>query len=58
MTVAEAQRLLEVTNPTARAAVQALVAAGLLEEVGSRKWRRIYVARPVMDVLQAPMEEL
>jgi Fic family protein len=58
MTVAEAQRLLGVTNPTARTAVQRLVEAGLLEEVGGRKWRRLYVARAVMDVLRAPMEEL
>jgi len=58
MTVAEAQRLLKVTNPTARAAVQTLVDAGLLEEVGGRKWRRLYVARPVMDALRSPMEAL
>lgn len=58
MTVAEAQRLLGVTNPTARAAVQRLVEVGLLEEVGERKWRRLYVARPVMEALRAPMEAL
>jgi Fic family protein len=58
ITVAEAQRLLGVTNPTARAAVETLVQIGLLEEVGDRKWRRLYVARPVMDVLRAPMDEL
>jgi len=58
LTVAEAQRVLGVTNPTARTAVQALVAAGLLEEVGERKWRRLYVARPVLDVLNAPLEEM
>jgi Fic family protein len=56
LTVADAQRQLEVTNPTARAAVNTLVAAGLLEEVGERSWRRLYVARPVLDVLRAPME--
>jgi Fic family protein len=56
MTVAEAQRLLGVTNPTARTAVQRLVEVGLLEEVGGRKWRRLYVARAVMDALRAPME--
>jgi len=55
-TVAEAQRLLDVTNPTARAAVQRLVEVGLLEEVGKRKWRRLYVARPVMEALRAPFE--
>jgi Fic family protein len=58
LTVAEAERVLGVTNPTARSAVQALVKAGLLEEVGERKWRRLYVARLVLDVLNAPMEEM
>jgi len=58
LTVAEAQRLLGVTNPTARAAVQRLVEVGLLEEVGDRKWRRLYVARPVMDALRTPLDAL
>ncbi len=58
ITVAEAQRRLGVTNPTARTAVQTLVAAGLLEEVGERAWRRLYVARPVLDALRTPMGEL
>ena len=58
VTVAEAQRVLGVSNPTARTAVQVLVAAGLLREVGDRRWRRLYVARPVLDVLEAPMSEL
>jgi Fic family protein len=57
ITVAEAQRSLGVTNPTARAAVHALMAAGLLEEVGERTWRKVYVARPILDVLRAPMGE-
>jgi hypothetical protein len=38
--------------------VQVLVAAGLLHEVGDRRWHRLYVARPVLDVLEAPMSEL
>lgn len=58
VTVAEAERVLGVTNPTARTAVKALVAVGLLEEVGDRRWRRLYVARPVLDVLNAPLEDM
>lgn len=58
MTVAEAQRRLGVSNPTARAAIETLVAAGLLEEVGQRAWRRLYVARPVLDALRSPTAEL
>jgi Fic family protein len=58
MTVAEAQKALGVTNPTARTAVQTLVKAGLLEEVGDRKWRRLYLARPVLEILNASMTEM
>ena len=58
ITVPEAQRALGVSNPTARTAVNALVAAGLLQEVGDRPWRRLYVARPVLDVLSALTKEL
>ena len=58
ITVPEAQRALGVSNPTARTAVNVLVAAGLLQEVGDRPWRRLYVARPVLDVLSALTEEL
>lgn len=52
------QRLLGVTNPTARTATQRLVDVGLVEEAGDRKWRRFYVARRIMEVLQAPMEDI
>jgi Fic family protein len=58
ITVSEAQRALGVSNPTARTAVNVLVATGLLQEVGDRPWRRLYVARPVLDVLSALTEEL
>ena len=58
ITVPEAQRALGVSNPTARTAVNVLVAAGLLEEVGDHAWRRLYVARPVLDVLNAPIADL
>jgi Fic family protein len=52
VTVAQAQQVLGVTNPTARAAIKSMVEAGLLAEVGERQWRRLYVARPVLDALQ------
>lgn len=58
ITVAEAERRLGVSNPTARAAVHALVVAGLLEEVGQRAWRRLYVAHPVLVAITRPVEEL
>lgn len=56
ITVAEAQRVLGVTNPTARTAVLALVEAGLLEDASERKWRRLYVSRPVLRALRTPLE--
>lgn len=56
LTVAEAQRLLSVTNPTARTAILALMEAGVLEEVGDRKWRRLYVARPVLEALRTQLD--
>jgi len=57
VTVAQAQRALGVSNPTARKAVESLVAVGLLSQVGDRKWGRMYVARPVLHALRTPLEE-
>ncbi|TLM78036.1 MAG: Fic family protein [Actinobacteria bacterium] len=50
--VATAARLLKVSDPTARKAVERLVAAGALIEVTGRTWGRIYECRPIMDVLE------
>ena len=58
VTVAQAEKVLGVSNPTARTAVRALVEAGLLEESGERRWRRLYVARPVLDALRSPLENM
>jgi Fic family protein len=58
MTVPEAQRVLDVTNPTARRAVRELEARGLLEEWDERRWPRVYLARPILDVVMHPVEEL
>ncbi len=58
MTVPEAQRVLGVTNPTARRAVRELEAKGLLEEYQEKRWPRVYLARPVLDAILHPVEEL
>jgi Fic family protein len=58
MTVPEAQRILDVTNPTARRAVRELEARGLLEEWGERSWPRVYLARHVLDAVLHPLEDL
>ncbi len=58
MTVPEAQRVLEVTNPTARRAVRELEAKGLLDEWAEKSWPRVYLARHVLDTVLNPVEDL
>ena len=54
LTVPHAAELLGVTAPTARQAVQLLQREGILEELPGRTWRRVYVARPILAVLERP----
>ena len=58
MTVPEAQRVLDVTNPTARSAVRALEAKGLLVEWAEKRWPRVYLAQHVLDAVLHPLEDL
>ena len=58
MTVPEAQRVLGVTNPTARRAVRELEGEGLLVEYGEKRWPRVFLARPVLDAVLHPLEDL
>lgn len=51
LTVARAERLLGVSNPTARQAVALLRQQGMLEEVSGRKWGQLYLARPILGVI-------
>ncbi len=57
ITVAAAQRLLEVTNPTARQIVQLLEREGVLEEVSGRSWGRIYLSKPILKAIEHPPDE-
>lgn len=52
ITVARAAAALKVSNPTARQAVAALERAGMLEEVSGRTWGKLYLARPIMRVIE------
>ena len=52
LTVTRAQRLLRVSNPTARQAVARLERTGMLTEITGRDWGRLYVAKPVLRVLE------
>ncbi len=51
VTVAQAQKLLQVSNPTARQVVAVLEREGLLEEVTGRAWGRLYRARPILEAI-------
>jgi len=54
MTVARASEVLKVSNPTARQAVMLLQKKGLLKETTGRAWGRLYLARPILQVLEHP----
>ena len=58
VTVPEAQQTLGVSNATARKAVRELQEWGMLEELAARRWPRAYIARPILDAMQAPLEDL
>jgi Fic family protein len=51
VTVARAEKLLAVSNPTARQAVKRLQDAGILQETTGREWGRLYLAKPILKVL-------
>lgn len=53
-----AARVLGKSLPTANAAIQALVAGGVLRELTGRRWGRLYVAQELMELLQRPDQQL
>jgi Fic family protein len=52
---ASTARRLGVSDPTARTAIASLEAVGLLEEFTGRSWGKVWIARPVMEVLDRPL---
>jgi Fic family protein len=52
ISVSRAARLLKVSYPTARQAITWLQKEGLLEEVTGRSWGRLYLARPILEVIE------
>ena len=54
ITVARAGELLQVSHPTARKTIESLQQNGLLEEITGRSWGRVYLARPILAVLEQP----
>lgn len=53
LTVKRAQTILGMSNPTARAAVATLEEEGVVGPLTDRPWRRVYLCRPILDVLLA-----
>ncbi len=52
LSVSRAQRILGVSNPTARQAVKLLQREGVLEEVTGRRWGRVYLSRTVLRAIE------
>lgn len=52
---ASVARQLDVSDPTARSAIAALEGVGLLEELTGRSWGKVWIARPVLEVLERPL---
>lgn len=52
VSVARAAKMLRVTAPTARQAVAELERAGMLEEITGRSWGRLYLAKPILKILE------
>jgi len=58
ITTAGAAKALGVSTPTAKRAMDKLLAEGVLEDLGERAWRRVYVAPEIMRALEQPLENL
>lgn len=54
ITVARAGELLQVSHPTANQTIGYMQQIGLLEEITGRSWGRVYLARPILVVLEHP----
>lgn len=55
LTAARAAKVLDVSDPTARQAMAYLQEEGVLSEMTGRSWGRIYVARPILEVIEDRM---
>lgn len=52
VTAAHAQQMLGVTAPTARSLLDFLAERKLIEQVGKRRWARLFVSRPVLEAIE------
>jgi Fic family protein len=58
ITTAGAAAALGVSTPTAKRAMDKLLAEGVLEDLGERAWRRVYVAPEIMRAIESPLEDM
>lgn len=56
VTVASAAQALGVSTPTAKRAMDKLLDAKVLEDMGERAWRRVFVAPEIMRAIETPLE--
>lgn len=52
MSVSRAEKVLRVSNPTARQTVTLLQRKGMLAEITGRTWGKLYLAKPIMDTIE------
>ena len=55
ITVARAEKLLGVSNPTARRTVEFLQEEGILGEITGRDWGKVYLANAIAEAIQHPV---
>ena len=58
LTVPQAQRTLSLSNSAARRVVRELQSAELLEDYAEKRLPRVYLARPILDAVLRPLEDL
>ena len=56
LTIRQAADYLGASQPTAAKAISELERRHIVAEFGERQWRRLYVAHPILEVLEGPME--
>ena len=58
ITTASAASALGVSTPTAKRAMDKLLAEDVLEDLGERAWRRVYVAPEILRAIETPLEDM
>ena len=51
-------KALGVSTPTAKRAMDKLLAEGVLQDLGERAWRRVYLAPEIMRAIESPLEDM